>query len=367
MPRRANVASIEPTGKRAGAGAVRRPRRQRHGSRRAAGLLAATLGLLAFWTACGPVATAPPKKLATDASATTTAISTALTQVPVATMGELPPATPASGTPTALTEAELEQRIQALLAGRSGRYSVVVELQNGDVRFRNLPDVPIEAASLYKLAIMVELFTEREAGVLSFDEPIILSSVHFLDDTGEQFAIGETYPISTLLELMITASSNVAAAALLDRVGNDSINATMAQLGLSNTEIRWMPGGSALGIPTPEPSENGEIIYNITSAGDMGLLFHELLAGEVVSTDASAEMLRLLSRQVINDRLTVLLPFEAVVAHKTGNLPGLYHDVGVIYTLDGPAVVAVLTEGAEEYEAVGFMAQLGSLLYYGGP
>jgi beta-lactamase class A len=330
-------------------------------------VLAAALGLLAFWTACGPVATAPPKSLTTDTPATTTAISAALTQVPVATIGAPPSAAANSGTPTTLSEAELVQRIQALLDGRSGRYSVVVEMQDGDVRFRNRPDVPIEAASLYKLAIMVELFTAREAGFLSFDDTITLRTAHFLDDTGEQLAIGEVYPIGTLLELMVTTSSNVAAAALLDRVGNGNINATMARLGLTNTEIRWMPGGSANGIPTPEPTENGEIIYNITSAGDMGLLFRELLAGEVVSPEASAEMLQLLTRQVINDRLPVLLPFEAVVAHKTGNLPGLYHDVGVIYTPTGPAVVAVLTEGAEEVEAVGFMAQLGSLLYYGDP
>jgi hypothetical protein len=39
----------------------------------------------------------------------------------------------------------------------------------------------------------------------------------------------------------------------------------------------------------------------------------------------------------------------------------------VIVTPDGPAVVAVLTEEADEFEAVGFMNQLGELIYYSAP
>lgn len=319
--------------------------------------------LVTYSTACGAVATAPPGALVSPEPGQGTVA--AQSAGPTVTVGTLPAATPRPGRPAAtLTEAQLGRRVEALLAGRVGYYSVVVELAGGEARFGNRTDAPVEAASLYKLAIMVELFTERQEGSLSFDEAIAILPAHLLEDNGEQFAVGDSYPIATLLNVMITCSSNVAAAALLDRIGNERVNATMARLGLTNTAIRWMPGGSANGIAIPSPSgANGETVYNVTSAADMALLFRRLLAGEIVSAGASAEMLQLLAGQTINDRLPALLPRGAVVAHKTGNLPGLYHDVGVVYTPAGPAVVAVLTEETDEYEAVGFMAQLGVLVY----
>jgi beta-lactamase class A len=291
--------------------------------------------------------------------------------LPAATIGIPPASTPfANSARTPLSETELAQRINALLGDRAGRYSVVVEMPDGEARFRSRADTPTEAASLYKLAIMVELYHQRQEGWLDFSDTITLEPRHFLEDTGEIFAIGETYPIDLLLDRMITSSSNVAAAALLARVGNLNINTTMAQLGLESTEIRWMPGAGLSAYPWPSLPAVGsddELVYNVTSAADMGLLFRLLLDGEVVSHEASAEMLDLLEYQAINDRLPVRLPATAVVAHKTGNLPGLYHDVGVIYTPSGPAVVAVLTAEADEFEAVGFMAQLGELVYYSAP
>ncbi len=107
---------------------------------------------------------------------------------------------------------------------------------------------------------------------------------------------------------------------------------------------------------------NDEGVYNVTSAADMARLFR-LLAGEVVSAEASSAMLNLLVHQAINDRLPAELPAGAVVAHKTGNLPGLVHDAGVIYTPTGPLVVAALSEGVDEAEAAEVIARLGALVY----
>lgn len=344
------------------------PQRRRHHQQRPAGFLAILVAVIALCVACGPVATAPSNALTSDEPVTPQATATPLGPGAAATAAARATASPIlTRTPGSQSGADLVARIEALLNGRQGNYSVVVELRDGEVRYTNRPDEAVEAASLYKLAIMVELFAEREAGRLSFDDTITLLPVHFIDDNGEQFDIGESYPIGTLLHTMIIYSSNVAAAALLDRVGNDNINATMRRLGLDSTEIRWMPGGTARGLPIPTPSDNGEVIYNVTSARDMATLFDRLLAGAVISPEASAAMLNLLVQQTVNDRLPVLLPPEAIVAHKTGNLPGLYHDAGIIYTPNGPVVVAVLTESADEFEAVEFMAQLGLLLYESAP
>jgi len=64
-----------------------------------------------------------------------------------------------------------------------------------------------------------------------------------------------------------------------------------------------------------------------TSALDMLHLVDTVAQGKAVSTAASADMLHLLLRQRVNDRLPRLLPGDVQVAHKTGNLPGTVNDV----------------------------------------
>jgi beta-lactamase class A len=73
-------------------------------------------------------------------------------------------------------------------------------------------------------------------------------------------------------------------------------------------------------------------------------------------------MLARLERQRINDRIPAGLPKTAVVAHKTGNLPGLIHDAGIIFTPAGPRVVVVTTSDAFE-GANTFIADIAAAVY----
>ena len=74
-------------------------------------------------------------------------------------------------------------------------------------------------------------------------------------------------------------------------------------------------------------------------------------------------MLARLERQQNNDRLPPLLPVGTVVAHKTGNLVGLTHDAGIIYTPFGPRVVVAMTANGDEAEADRLIANVGVLVY----
>jgi hypothetical protein len=74
-------------------------------------------------------------------------------------------------------------------------------------------------------------------------------------------------------------------------------------------------------------------------------------------------MVARLSRQQINDRLPAALPDGVVVAHKTGNLPGLTHDAGIIFTPSGPRVVVAMTWDAFDADAYAFIANVASTVY----
>lgn len=272
----------------------------------------------------------------------------------------------------------LQAEVDALVAGNSGLMAVEVEDPDGTSLASWNAGEQMEAASLYKLAIMVETYHQRDAGTLTFDDQIVLQDYHFTEggDVYSEDEIGMATDVATLLEAMITMSSNVAATALLEYVGTDNVNATMASLGLSSTQIRWYPGpsGNAAG-PRAERRLLGlsggatradiraDDALNVTSAADVAALFRMLLAGEVVSAEASQEMLDLLARQQINDRLPAYLPEGTVVAHKTGNLDGLMHDAGVIYAPAGPVIVVVMTEDLDEGASTELIAQIGLLAY----
>jgi hypothetical protein len=77
-------------------------------------------------------------------------------------------------------------------------------------------------------------------------------------------------------------------------------------------------------------------------------------------------MLDLLSGQQVNDRFPALLPAGTRLAHKTGNLPGVVHDAGVIWTPAGPRILAALAEGVPDDGHAATVIQRLALLVYGG-
>jgi hypothetical protein len=52
-----------------------------------------------------------------------------------------------------------------------------------------------------------------------------------------------------------------------------------------------------------------------------------------------------------------------VIAHKTGNLTGITHDAGIIYTKTGPRVVVAMTWNAFEEDATNLISSIGALVY----
>ena len=341
-----------------------------------------------------PTATATatvPTATATVDSRPTGAPTPTATRVAASTPTEAPEtATPEAPTLEATATPEqpaardvLAAEIDALIEGREGLYEVVVGPPGAQLYERNAGE-QVQSASLYKLLIMVEVYHQLDAGIIAPDDSVFLDAGFFkeagFDDPFGPNEIGSTVTVEELLRPMVALSSNVAAFALLDLVGNVNVNRTAAELGMTASEIRWMPALGAGSVeaappsklasyaglfgqaPTPLPPTADEA-FNVTSAADTALLFSLLLDGRVVNREASDAMLDLLAQQVVNDRLPALLPPGTVVAHKTGNIDNVNHDVGVIYTPAGPIVVVVLTRDALEWEAVEFMRELAALVY----
>jgi len=274
-----------------------------------------------------------------------------------------------------------------ILADEGGIYGVVAETPNGTVLYSHNADVPFVAASLYKLVVMADCYDLRQAGQLNFDEQLPLLQQYFSDpddlDDGlfTMDDVGTSIPLHEALTYMIQWSNNIAARALIARVGAESINAEAQRLGMTHTlfevDLRHLQGWP----PEPAPGETAATSQAVqyieqwaaandptvilTTPSDIAHFFQLLLAGKVVNQQASAEMLDLLKGQNVDTKFPVLLPPDAVIAHKTGELDGVSHDAGVIYAPSGPIILAVLSENVPAEGHADDVIQRLALVAYG--
>ena len=74
-------------------------------------------------------------------------------------------------------------------------------------------------------------------------------------------------------------------------------------------------------------------------------------------------MLAIMERQQCNNKLPRRMSGERAFAHKTGDLPGTEHDVGILPIQDGALIVVVMTADLRDNEeGIRFHNEVGLLL-----
>ncbi len=251
------------------------------------------------------------------------------------------------GAPAAASTAELVQHLDQLVGSFPGGAGLWIADPNASKPlYAHDADEPVITASLYKLAVLAEAERRVDAGQLHYSDVITIEPEDITTDGSFEVA-GTELTVDEALEAMITISDNGAALALWHVLGADNINATLRNAGISDFHV-FVAWGEDDNVATPRA---------------IGTLLTLLANRQLISAAASDRMLARLERQQINDRLPAELPEGVVVAHKTGNLPGLTHDAGIIFTPSGPRVVVVMTWDAYEADAHAFIANVGSIVY----
>ena len=246
-----------------------------------------------------------------------------------------------SSTPGLITDPALAGRLDQALAGVDGHVSVAVK-DLGSGRGAALDgDREMPAASLYKLTVLYSVF---EAGLNMGEQLPITDETRAYDAGTMELGVGETLTVAEALERMVTISDNTSAVMLGSRVGAGRITANIAALGMDTTHY--------------------SLERMTTSALDMLHLLDVVATGNAVSPAASADMVHLLLRQRVNDRLPRLLPNDVQIAHKTGNLPGTVNDVGIVYGPSSTVAIAVLiSDTTDETMAATGVARVGEAAY----
>ncbi len=210
------------------------------------------------------------------------------------------------------------------------------------------------AASTIKVAVLLGLFAAVEQGRFSLHDRLHVRNRFFsladgriyrIEASGESngavhAAVGRPLRLRELCEHMIATSSNLATNLLLDLVGVDVVNQTLARCGARGVDLRR-------GVEDDAAFEAG-INNRITSDGLVSLF--RIIEDRTVFSDASCEaMLEILRMQEFRKGIPAGVPdeirTEAQFAHKTGEISTVCHDAGLVY-LPGraPYAVAILTE-----------------------
>ena len=246
----------------------------------------------------------------------------------------------------------LRDRVQKLITDSGAEVAVAFRTLDGRHELLIDPDRSIHAASTMKVPVMIELFRQADAGLLSLDEALrVRNEFHSIvdgspyrldagDDSDAEVykAIGGTMTLRQLCDAMITTSSNLAANLLIERLGVDRIRGTVHALGADGMQVlRGVEDGKAF--------DQG--LNNTTTVRGLLVLFEKLAHGPVVSAKADADMLAMLARQTFNDAIPAGVPPGTRVAHKTGTITRIHHDAGIVYG-DRPYVLVVLVRGVDE-------------------
>ena len=238
-------------------------------------------------------------------------------------------------------DAALEQVLRDSLGDQIDSYGVVVKnLADGSGAVIN-GDKVFYAASLFKISIMYQAYQERAAGLLSFDEQLVITPYYESFGLGPRLtSVCQSLTVQEALQAMMAISDNAAAVLLQDLVGSRHINESLAALGLGDTRL----------LTDDLPA----------TAQDMVLLVEAIARGQAVDREASKEMVDLMSLETLSDRIPALLPPGTHVAHKTANWSNATHDVGIVYSPAATYVIAVLSD--KEY-APAPIAELSRLVY----
>lgn len=211
-------------------------------------------------------------------------------------------------------------------------------------------DDKVRTASTIKLAILAATFEAAYKGKVKWGD---LSTLREADKVtgsgvlGNEFTDGDKLPLVDLVHLMIVLSDNTATNLVLDRITADYVNDYMDKLGFKHTRsmrkvrgdganLKEAAGFSKAGL---DPA-NQKYGLGSTTPREMVELIEKMERGEVVSADASKEMIRILTRQQDHNGIARHVG-NSVVANKSGALDHLRADVGIVHSKRGRIAIAI--------------------------
>ncbi|MGE5041406.1 MAG: serine hydrolase [Candidatus Levyibacteriota bacterium] len=243
---------------------------------------------------------------------------------------------------------QLEAVVSKALDGVDGDYAVAIKNLKTNESYTLNSNQVFQTASLYKMWVMAVVSQQIEKGklnpshVLEKDISKLNSAFGISTDSAELTEGTLELDIKSAMNRMIVVSNNYAALALLQEVGVSTVSSFLQDYGLVHSKTGNPP---------------------TTTVADEEQFLEDLYKGKFGNKESTLGMLTMLKNQEVNDRIPKYLPPQLEVGHKTGELDGYKHDVGIVFSKKGPYIIAVLTNTNDPQTAAENIAKLSKAVY----
>ncbi|MEN6607305.1 MAG: serine hydrolase [Bryobacteraceae bacterium] len=241
----------------------------------------------------------------------------------------------------------IERKIAASIGRFQGKVSLFAKNLDTGESYSIRGDERVKTASTIKLPIMTAVFAAAAEGRVKLDGEVALDKVNKVSGSGvlTEMTDGTRLRLIDLVHLMIVVSDNTATNTVLDQVPGDYVNEYMEKLGLKDTRSLRKVLGSGSDVPrgvskAGQVEDNKRFGIGVSTPREMVTLIEKIERGEVVSQEASKEMIEILKRQQYKDGIGRTL-WALPVASKSGSLDHLRADVGIVYSPQGRIAIAI--------------------------
>jgi len=253
-----------------------------------------------------------------------------------------------------LLEQKTLERIRAVDARNEGVIGVAaIDLVSGR-RISYHADAVFPQASSIKIPILVEMFKAARAGQFNFDDVVTLRTEELVGGSGhlqEKLRLGALkLTVRELATAMIETSDNTATNKCIRMVGMERVNRTLDEMGFLNTRLRRVMMDSAAARRDEE---------NVSTPHEMARLVERIYRGKAVDAAASQEMLAIM--KLVKGDFRRAIPAAIEIASKTGSIPGVKCETGVVYLPGHPFVLSVMSTFQSGEEAP--VAELAGIVF----
>jgi beta-lactamase class A len=261
-------------------------------------------------------------------------------------------ALPGAPRPSGLTPAKaaaLGKALDALAAEGKATFGIVVKDLGTGVTVKRNATTAMHAASTMKTAVLLEALRRVDGGTLSLSTgiPVVDCFQSIVDgspfrlelESGSDDRIapylGKDARLDFVARQMIVGSSNLATNLMLGLCPPKDVQSFVDALGAPSVKVRRM-------VEDTKAFEAG--ISNETDAEGMAILIEAAVRSPKLSVEARQLAFEILAAQQFNDQIPAGIPKQAgaVVAHKTGSISKVQHDVAFVRLPDGREYVLVL-------------------------
>lgn len=259
----------------------------------------------------------------------------------------------------------LESSILQIVEEAGGTWGIVIEDLDEDRQWGWNAEETFLAESLIKVPIMAAVFAAVEEKRIHLHNYVCVHKEEMVGGTGilQHLTPGTHMTIHDLLTLMIIQSDNTATNILIDLIGVESIQKTLSDMGMKESEFHRKM------MIYPAHMER----KNIMSARDASALLRKIATGTFISRHACERMVQILKRQQLCGGLSSMLPSQHPnfiggipswqLASKSGWDDDRQHDIGILYVGQKTLTISALSKKGDALRAKQALGKIGSAVF----